>query len=300
MEEKSVIAVVVTYNRKDLLTKCIDALQAQRESCHILIVDNASTDGTETYIKENHSLDVQYINTGTNLGGAGGFNFGMKKALELGYEYIWIMDDDCLPKVDALQELLIADTVLGGKYGWLSSLALWTDGSQCKMNRQKVYPAFIEESPLLAKGLLRASQATFVSLFIKAETIRTYGLPIKDFFIWGDDVEYTRRIAVRGGVPSFIVGKSQVIHAMASNDGSDISCDCLERLSRYVYAYRNEAYLYRQEGIKGICYYLAKVCFNVYKIIRWGSSCRWLRLAILFKGFFMGLRFHPIVEFIEK
>ena len=89
-----VVAVVVTYNRKELLKECIEALIKQEyNDCEILIVDNASTDGTKDYInqyiKENKII---YKNTGSNLGGAGGFNYGMKEACKLGCDYIWNMD----------------------------------------------------------------------------------------------------------------------------------------------------------------------------------------------------------------
>lgn len=132
-------AVVVTYNRKDLLEKCIDRLRQQKNAaCDIIIVDNASTDGTADMIKCQYSVpEVIYMNTGANLGGAGGFQYGVKQAVLLGYEYVWIMDDDTLPQETALYELFEADRELNGKWGFLSSVAYWTDGSICRMNIQK-------------------------------------------------------------------------------------------------------------------------------------------------------------------
>ena len=101
------------------------------------------------------------------------------------------------------------------------------------MNRQKLEENFYEQMDLIRYGLVRAKQATFASLFLRVETIKQVGLPIKEFFIWGDDIEYTRRIAVRCGLPSFLVGKSQVLHMSASNSGSNIATDGKERLERY-------------------------------------------------------------------
>ena len=131
-----VAAIVVTYNRLELLRQCVEALRAQTTVCDILIVDNASTDGTAQWLASQPDLHCR--STGSNLGGAGGFHFGMRWAVEDSYAYVWLMDDDTLPKPDALQKLLEADRVLDGNYGWLSSVALWTDGSECKMNRQKL------------------------------------------------------------------------------------------------------------------------------------------------------------------
>jgi len=294
---KSIAAVVVTYNRLDLLRQCVEALRSQTEACDILVVNNASTDGTDQWLDEQQ--DVHSRNTGSNLGGAGGFNYGMRWAVETGYEYVWVMDDDTLPEPDALEKLLEADCILNGKYGWLSSMALWTDGSECKMNRQKLKKSFYDYSPLLKHGLIQAEQATFVSLFLRSDIVCRFGLPIKEYFIWGDDIEYTRRIAVRGGTPCFIAGQSQVVHATKSNVGSNVALDDVERIGRYFYAFRNEAHLYRQEGFKGRAYCFAKRCRDFLRIVRNGKP-KWPRFRVLLRGMWAGIFFRSDTEHIEK
>jgi len=297
---KRVLSVVITYNRLEMLKKCISALESQIYSCDILIVDNASTDETRSWMERYilNKQNIQYINTGANLGGAGGFNFGMRKAVELGYDYVWIMDDDCIPNPDSLEKLLAADTVLGGSanYGFLSSKVLWTDGSECLMNRQKFKKQAIANPYYEEKGLKPVTQATFVSLLFPAETIKKAGLPIKEFFIWGDDIEYTRRISVRMDMPSYLVEDSAVVHAMAQNTGSNIATDVPERIERYNYAFRNENYLYRKEGIKGFCYYVAKCGFNLMRILLKAKNHRMKRCGVIIKCMFGGLFFNPPVE----
>ena len=300
-EKKRIAAVVVTYNRLPLLQKCIESLRAQTAPCDILVVNNASTDGTGPWLAAQEAAGVLTTHdTGENLGGAGGFNKGMRWAVEAGYDFLWVMDDDCLPEPTALEKLLDADAILGGEYGWLSSVALWTDGTECKMNRQKLKKSFYEYSPLMKYGIVQAEQATFVSLFLRAETVRQFGLPIKEFFIWGDDIEYTRRIAVRGKRPSFVAGQSRVIHAMQDNNGSSIATDRAERIDRYRYAYRNEAYTYRQEGIRGFFYYFAKCSLNIYRILAKAKDYQLKRCMIIFRYFLGGLFFNPEVEQIEE
>lgn len=289
----SVAAVVVTFNRLELLKQCVDSLRAQTVHCDILIVDNASTDGTGQWAAS--QPDLAYRNTGSNLGGAGGFNLGMRWAVEAGCEYVWVMDDDTLPKPDALEKLLEADRILKGDYGWLSSVALWTDGSECKMNRQKLKKSYYDYSPLLKYGLVQAEQATFVSLFLRRETILRVGLPIKEFFIWGDDIEFTRRIAVREGTPCFLAGGSQVVHATKNNKGSNIALDDPERIGRYFYAFRNEAYLYRQEGIKGRLFCFAKRGRDFLRIMRYGKP-KLRRLGVLARGIWAGAFFQPHID----
>mgnify|MGYP002516045749 CR=1 FL=1 len=296
-QEHSAAAVVVTYNRLELLKQCIDSLRKQTAACDVLVVNNASTDGTAQWLET--QPDISFCSTGSNLGGAGGFNYGMRWAVEAGYDYVWVMDDDTLPKVDALEKLLDADAILKGRYGWLSSVALWTDGRECRMNRQKIKKTFYEHIELLQNGIIQAEQATFVSLFFPAEKIRRFGLPIKEFFLWGDDIEYTRRMAVLEGCPCYIAGQSQVIHAMKSNSGSNLAIDDAERIERYKLAFRNEAYIYRREGIKGICYYLAKRGRDFLWVLTRAKDLRFKRLQVLFCGMLEGMFFHPEKEYIS-
>ena len=68
-------------------------------------------------------------------------------------------------KKNTLDELMNADEILNGKYGWLSSVVLWSDGHECKMNRPKLKKSFYEYLEYIQYGLVQAEQATFVSLF---------------------------------------------------------------------------------------------------------------------------------------
>ncbi len=293
-----VVAVVVTYNRLEMLKKCIKNLISQDYSCDILVVDNNSNDGTNKWATAQDNLI--YFNIGQNLGGAGGFNFGIKQAMKLKYDYIWLMDDDCLPKSDALYNLMAASDTLSNNYGWLSSIALWNDNRECKMNRQKLKKSFYNYSHLMKYSIVEAEQATFVSLLLNSQTIKKVGLPIKEFFIWGDDIEYTRRISIRYNIPCFVVGNSQVIHAMKDNNGSSISNDCIERINRYNYAFRNENYLYRKEGIKGFLYYIAKCALNFARIIWYAPNKRFKRIKVLLVSMFKGFFFNPKIEYIKE
>lgn len=297
-----IAAVVVTYNRKALLAQCVAALLAQTAPCDVLLVDNASTDGTDAWAKQlaQENPRVLYRSTGANLGGAGGFNAGMRWAVEAGYSHVWIMDDDTLPHADALEKLLEADRVLGGEYGFLSSAVLWTDGHECRMNRQKLKKAYYERMELLRYALVLAEQATFVSCLFRAETIRRAGLPIREFFIWGDDIEYTRRLSVRMQLPCYLAGQSVVVHAMKENSGSSIATDCAERIVRYNYAFRNENYLYRQEGLKGFVFYSAKCALNVLRILRQAKDHRIRRCAIIVRQYVAGLFFNPRIEYVKE
>ena len=297
-----IAAIIVTFNRLDLLKQCIKNLQLQNVCCDILIVNNFSTDKTEEWVLDyvKNNSNVFYKNTGRNIGGAGGFNYGVRWAIESDYDYIWLMDDDCLPYENALEELIKANEIMKGNYGWLSSTVLWKDGHECKMNRPKLKKSFYEYIEFIQYGIVQAEQSTFVSLFLKTDTIRKVGLPIKDFFIWGDDIEFTRRIAVRYNIPCFLVGNSKVLHAMANNCGSSIATDGAERIQRYKYAFRNENYLYRKEGLAGIAYYIAKCGINILRIFGKAPNKKFYRCSIILECMIKGLFFNPKIEYIQK
>ena len=287
-------AVVVTHNRIDLLRQCVAQLENQTCACDILIVDNASTDGTAQWLASQPDLHCR--NTGANLGGAGGFNLGMRWAVEAGYDYVWVMDDDTLPHPDALEKLLEADRVLEGNYGWLSSVALWTDGNRCRMNLQRKTPyREIEESD---QTLVPSVMASFVSLFLKRSTVAAFGLPISEFVIWSDDWEYTRRISMK--TKCYTIQDSQVIHAMKSNGVVNIATDTLDRLPRYRYFYRNDVYLYRREGLRGWVWLVAKDIWHFFQVVILSESQKRKRLNTILNGFWDGLSFQPDIETIHE
>lgn len=299
-----IAAVVVTYNRKDLLLECIsclqnqnflDAPQACEASLDILVIDNASTDGTSKALKPlANTKQILYFNTGSNLGGAGGFNYGMRKAVELGYDYVWVMDDDCMPHKDTLQEFLKADTQLNGQYGYISSVCRWTDGSICTMNTQRhpLTKNITDFSPELQPCTL----ASFVSLFVPARIIKELGLPIKDFFIWSDDWEFTRRISHK--YPCYLAGKSVVTHKSKSNGVGNIALDSEEKISRYKLAYRNDVVFYRREGVKGYGYILVRGLYHTLLVLTKAKSKKGERLKTIIQGNLEGLKFHPKIEYI--
>lgn len=284
--ETDTAAVVVTYNRLNLLQHCIDALRAQTCRPDILVIDNNSQDGTKQWLDAQPDLQVFHMEE--NLGGAGGFCFGMRKAVTSGYPHVWIMDDDCIPEKNALEALLKTDKHFGSVYGWLSSRCLWTDGSFCRMNIQRVTP-FRDISDFSA-DYTPAQMASFVSLFLRSETIRKFGYPIPEFRFWTDDWEYTRRISREK--LCYVVRDSVVTHAMARNTVVNIADDSSERMSRYLYFYRNDVYLYRREGIRGWLWVIAKDGWHGLQALLKGHPDRIKTIA---KGFIAGLIFRPEV-----
>jgi rhamnopyranosyl-N-acetylglucosaminyl-diphospho-decaprenol beta-1,3/1,4-galactofuranosyltransferase len=237
----TVIAVVVTYNRRVLLDECLRALRAlTRRPDRTIVVDNASTDGTAEFVRAEHP-DVELLCMPENQGGAGGFHEGLKAAHAAGAEWTWLMDDDTIAEPDALEQLLRAreDAAALPTPVLLSSKVVWIDGSLHPMNQ----PGFVNDRvdryiAASAAGLLPLRAATFVSLLVHRSAIDDFGLPYKHFFIWSDDIEYTARVTRRRA--GYLVPRSVVVHKTPTAYSAVTSSG-----GRFYYHVRNSVYMLR-------------------------------------------------------
>lgn len=233
-----VAAIVVTYNRLELLKEGIVALQKQTYNhLQIIVVNNGSTDGTTDWLAT--QSDVLTL-TQDNVGGAGGFFTGMKYAAEHDFDFVWIMDDDVIPRPDALEELIHA-YFAKPDIGFVCSQVVGLDDKP--MNIPEVDPRVTHDGSsafydLAARGMIKVSKATFVSLLIAGSTLREFGLPIKEYFIWGDDTEFTLRISLHRD--SYLVTSSVVLHKRSLQTAVTFLTETNPtRLGFYFYMYRN-------------------------------------------------------------
>lgn len=293
------VAVVVTYNRKELLKDCIMAICNQTYKVDIIVIDNNSTDGTDKLLNELsnsycHS-NIKHINTHKNLGGAGGFAFGVKEAVKAGYKFVWLMDDDCEPKKDCLEILMKACSRLNGNFGFLASKVLWKDQSICKMNIPR--RTLSKSITKFEEGLYDIKIASFVSLLIPTSVVKAVGLPIKDFFIWVDDWEYTKRISKKFN--SYYVGTSVVVHKTLHNNGPDISTESEDKLSRFYYMYRNSVFYYKQEGLYGYIYLFLRNIKHIINVLIKAPNCKRKRCSIIIESTREGMGFNPEIEYAD-
>ena len=221
VENTSIYAVVVTYNRCELLRECLHALFAQSHPVtRIAVVDNASTDGTDAMLAAEFAGRIELLRLPSNQGGAGGFHAGMKHAQTAGqFAWLWLLDDDTIVQRDSLERLLLAEHRLGEAGDppmLLASKVAWTDGSLHAMNQCFVKYADNARAVVAAeRATLSVRTASFVSLLVRRTAVEQYGLPFADYFIWGDDMEYTARILrTEFGV---LVPDSRVLHKTATN-----------------------------------------------------------------------------------
>ena len=197
MPEARVVAVVVAWNRRDLLRQNLDGLASQERPCDaVVVVDNASTDDSADLARA-HPAVTEVVTLPTNTGGAGGFAAGIARAIvRHGADLVWIMDDDTVPTPRALAELLAARARFGDDVAVCASRADWVDGREHPMNtpRERVGLSAAHRAAAAAVGARQVRSASFVSILLDAGAIRAEGLPRADFFLWNDDFEYTARL----------------------------------------------------------------------------------------------------------
>ena len=202
-----IAAVVVTYNRLELLQRLVERLDGIDELDEILVVDNASTDGTGEWLAafedsgddQHPGHDVLGRTLVRNTGGAGGFHDGLAWALERGADLIWLMDDDGLPDPDCL------DALLGhGDLDFWGPLVV-DEGRPDRL----VFPIRLPGGTRVvgdvaaarrasSGGLLRDIVIPFNGVLVTRELVERIGLPRAEFFIWGDDHEYRLRAEKAG------------------------------------------------------------------------------------------------------
>ena len=302
MQNTKIAAVVVTFNRLEKLKKVLSSLEAQtRLPDQLVIVNNAATDGTDSFLKEyaanfkySDSVQLDIVTLEKNEGGAGRFSAGMRRAYEIGCDYAWIFDDDGYPEPDALDKLFkgYGDAVaeLGPDVPFACSLVKFIDGTISEMNNP--IPTW-DWGRLKAKGLdiVLVSRCSFVSVLIPRWVMEAFGLPYKEYFIWFDDAEYTLRIT--RACPGVQVLDSVVLHDMGVNRGVNFGMINEKNVWKFLYGARNEAsYHLHHEGL----YPYLRFCAMVRNNMRQGNVDKKLQRQVYGK-LLEARSFNPQIDF---
>lgn len=282
-----IIAVIVTYNRKALLEECLLAISGQSLVLDtILIIDNASTDGTIETLQQNGWLErpkIQLIALKENTGGAGGFAAGMQYAFEHGADYVWMMDDDAIPHSTALEELMRYATpehiygslaVNGEDTAWATTLL--AENKTVHLKKQVSELAEVQSLP-------------FLGFLTSKEIYQNIGLPDASYFIAADDVEYCMR-AQHAGHKIFICGQSQIEHPKSDRYEDNILGKRITYLNlvpwkRY-YDTRNRLLIAKKYyGLKLYTQTIPSLIFRLIIALRSGKD-RSKQLKAFFAGFY--------------
>ena len=205
----NIACVIVTFNRKCYLKRCLDAVLVQSyHPVSVFIVDNASTDGTLDAVKEwgfynttTNGIRFHYILNYKNEGGAGGFCRGMKCAMESGdYDALWVMDDDGVPDKECLKNLVEHL----GAYDYIAPIVLSDeDHNTCSFVPNTDYKNFCKRAD--KEGCVEDWASPFNGILYSARLIRKIGYPKKEMFIWGDEINYHLRAKNAGSLSVTIV-----------------------------------------------------------------------------------------------
>lgn len=296
-----VAAVVVTHNRCELLSQCLVALFAQdcRVDC-VIVIDNASTDGTEQAMDRLQATEAKlcYVRLAVNVGGAGGFATGMREAYRLGADWLWLMDDDTIVSPDALTHLLVAVTNVPN-VGFACSRVVWKDGSVHRMNLPGIQPLSNSDEPFNSYDpYFHVIACSFVSVLIARRAVHAVGLPYKEFFIRGDDIEYTMRIT-RAGFAGLYVGTSIAKH-LTPNNYSSIDWDHVPETDAWKYCHdiRNQLFMIKRQGTGRYLRRLRKMLFFAFKL-RVSYPPRPALARAIFSGAIASIKFNPTIEYVD-
>ncbi|MGI8557948.1 MAG: glycosyltransferase [Solirubrobacteraceae bacterium] len=219
----TVCAVVVTRNRKQLLTECVTALLSQTHPlAQLIILDNASTDGTHESLQESGLLQspiLRFVRSEVNRGGAGGFAEGLAEALQAETDWIWLMDDDAEPDHDSLERLLTSPVAAVTSTAALCTSVVHGDRSIDPLHRCQIrrFITPLPTSSYVPGTFPQVDCASFVGLLLRTPVARTVSLPRREFFLGYDDAEYCLRIREQGDIR--LVPDSVVTHKIAIGGG---------------------------------------------------------------------------------
>lgn len=212
---ETIAAVVVTYNRKELLINCLEAIRGQTyKPDAIFIIDNKSNDGTPELLLEknyisrlpkndidenqlilhhvsslslpNEDIQINYVRKYQNDGGAGGFYEGMKRAYEAGYDWIWMMDDDGIADKSQIMELIKAPS----SYKYRNALVIDVNDKSRLSFGLKEYKKIKD---INETNIIENEVNPFNGTFIHRQIPEKIGFIKKEMFIWGDEAEFTKR-----------------------------------------------------------------------------------------------------------
>ena len=264
-----IVAVVVTWNRSQMVDRILRAIDAQDARPElVVVVDNASTDRTpqlRAELAEELRTPLQVLRLERNTGGAGGFKAGLAAALEHDADLFWLMDDDGQPPADCLSTLLpYAD-----RYDFLGPAVVAEDDRRrlCFPIRipgtARVVHDLADVERAATDGLLEDVVIPFNGVLVTRELVARIGLPREEFFIWGDDVEYLWR-ARRAGARVATVVPARFLHPATDDLGTPMMFGRTtynhspSDLKHYCMVRNNTTNLREYVGVLGVLAFLVK------------------------------------------
>ena len=249
--EKKVACVIVTFNRLEKLKKALSCYEKQTlKPSLIVIINNASTDGTEEYLSSWRNITEipsVVINEKQNLGGAGGFKAGVEEAIKHDIFAINLADDDAYPSVNYLEELIL-NLNKDDSIGATCSVVVDNQDNVLFEHRRNIafrplkYIDQPSSNELYAKPFFSINAFSFVGVLIKKEVVERIGFPSDEYFIQYDDTDYSLRISKYYKI--YCVTNTKIIHDIVQNSSNKSNYTDWKTF----YSYRNRLIIIRKFG----------------------------------------------------
>lgn len=256
--------VIVNYNTRDLLFTCIDSIYRNTFGCtfEIIVVDNASTDESETYIKK-HYPQVIWINAGANLGFGRANNQGIQSAIG---KYIFLLNSDTILCNDAISRFFIyaeehSDEKIGILGAWLLDKAhninaSYGDFPSPKSEFTYLFGKLRSEKKSISEPVDRnVDYIIGADMFLRKDLFLQFSGFDPNFFMYYEETDLQYRMAKAGYIRRIITGP-QIIHLEGGSFGSNGLT-----LNRFMMAQRSYNFYLRKHfrGIKYL-YYKSILC----------------------------------------
>ena len=259
----SVVAVVVTRHRGDVLVDALAALAKQTHPiAHLVVVDNGP-DQPAREIVESCGLPATWLPSWNNLGGAGGFALGMLHALAMGADWVWLGDDDGRAADETVLATLMDVAQRRGLSAVSPIVADKDRPDRLAFTVRRGLTWHHTRADLLGDtehgadhDLLPGIAALFNGALFKAGALNVVGVPDLRLFVRGDEVEMHRRM-VRSGLPFGTALQAVYLHPAGGAEDKPMlggrlhARDPDDPVKRY-YTYRNRGFLVSQPGMRRV------------------------------------------------
>lgn len=249
-----VVCVIVTHRRLESLARCLDAVASQsRRPDHLVVVDNDAEDAVRALVSST-DLPSTYLPSRTNLGGAGGFAYGILTARALGATWVWLADDDGSPgSPDTLKTLLS----YAGRLALDAVSPLVVDAqdpTRLAFPLRQGRTWLRTRADLGAREFLPGIAQLFNGALFSARALDAVGVPDPRLFIRGDEVEVHRRLA-RSGLRFGTCVAAEYHHPSGTGDfvpvlGGRLPVYLPANADRAAVAFRNQGWLTSQPGMR--------------------------------------------------